>query len=97
MKLKKIILILFFTLLISCSFDSTLYLTGNEDTVESKVYIDEKYIGRMEKVKDGAQLIVDISVGEHNILVISDQGKEFKKRINIQGEDYISVEFAKSK
>lgn len=95
MKLKKIILILFFTLL-SCSLDSTLYLTGNEDAVEAKVYIDKKYIGKMEKVKEGAQLIVDISAGEHSLLVISGQRKEFKKRISIQGEDYISVEFEKS-
>ena len=74
---------------------SKLYITGAEEAIGAKVIIDGKEMGIMKKgPKFGAILILNISSGEHDIVIISKDGKKITKNFTIKGENYLGVDFA---
>lgn len=74
---------------------SKLYITGDEEAIGAEVTIDGKKMGIMEEgPKSGALLILKIPSGEHDILIISKDGKKLKTSFTIKGENYLGVDFA---
>ena len=93
-KLKQLFLLLItLFILMYCQGNSTLYLNGDKESIDSRVYIDDVFYGKMKPIKDGAGLTVNIKPGKHKLLVINNSNKEFKKDFYIKGENYIAVTF----
>lgn len=79
-----------------CQFKSTLYLTGNHETIGAEVYIDNNFVGKMKGDNKGSLLIVKIEAGNHNLKVVGKNGRKFMRNFYIKGENYIFVEFVET-
>jgi len=94
----KIILVLFITFFcVGFIFQSTVYLNGNKEAINAKVYIDNKFVGTMTKIDSCAHVQLKIKAGNHNLRIVNCQGKLFTRDFYIKGENYISVDFKATK
>ncbi len=109
-------------LLFGCG-KSTLYISGDSQSVGAEIYIDDQKVGIMEKgvyqgstskdpvvVERHAKLMQELGIkagdvyagadikipsGEHELKLVSVDGKHLSKRFKIRGENYLNVSFEK--
>ena len=101
MKFYKVFVCGCLLLLGACTNKGTIYITGEDNAIGAKVYIDGQVIGEMgsEARKNNSEFaigIFKISNGTHTLMIKNNSGKFLSKRFKLQGENYFGIDFNKN-
>jgi len=105
MKCYKVFICVFLLLLAGCARVGTVYITGEDNAIGSKVFIDEQFVGILDGrfSKDDPNIkksfaigIYKIKSGTHTLTLKNSAGKILSKQFQLRGENYFGVDFSKS-